>query len=280
MLQHYYATEKPLPTESRELCHLLRAKSKVEKDAIASVTDRFWRKTDEGLVNGRALTEMHRASDSENGNEQRKAAERERQKRTREHRKKLYEQLKEMGVTPSFDATTTELNVLLKAVVTRDVTPTVTRTVTRDYTANQTPDSRLQTPEKEKTKSKDSSATADVSPSPETAKGAPRLPPCPIDEIIAAYHEQLPALPRLMVRNDKRDKLISARWRQVFEEGKVHNREEAIDLFRKYFEFVRDSKFLTGKAAPQKDRTPFMANLEWLMSPSNYANTVEGKYHR
>lgn len=57
MLQHYYATEGPLPT-GRELHRLLRAESKSERDAIDTVAARFWTPTDSGLINQRADEEI------------------------------------------------------------------------------------------------------------------------------------------------------------------------------------------------------------------------------
>lgn len=57
MLQHYYATEGPLPI-GRDLHRLLRAESKVERGAIDAVAARFWRLTDAGLVNDRADEEI------------------------------------------------------------------------------------------------------------------------------------------------------------------------------------------------------------------------------
>lgn len=107
------------------------------------------------------------------------------------------------------------------------------------------------------------------------------IPACPIDTVIDAYHEALPAAPRVTVRNVKRDKLISGRWRQVFADGKAHSRDEGLQVFREFFAFCGESKFLTGKAQSRdKDRAPFVADLEWLMSPTNFAKTVEGRYHR
>jgi uncharacterized protein YdaU (DUF1376 family) len=60
MLMHHYATERPLPT-GRELHRLLRAESKAEREAIDSVSRRFWRELPQGLVNDRASAEMRRA---------------------------------------------------------------------------------------------------------------------------------------------------------------------------------------------------------------------------
>lgn len=61
MLQHYYATEKPLPT-GKALHRMLRAQDKHERDAIDSVASQFWTTTDAGLVNERADVEIEKAS--------------------------------------------------------------------------------------------------------------------------------------------------------------------------------------------------------------------------
>lgn len=57
MLQHFYATEKALPI-GRELHRLLRADSKIEREAIDSITAKFWRLDATGLINDRALEEI------------------------------------------------------------------------------------------------------------------------------------------------------------------------------------------------------------------------------
>lgn len=61
MLQHYYATEKPLPI-GKALHRMLRAQDKAERDAIDTVAKQFWRETDQGLVNDRADAEIAKAS--------------------------------------------------------------------------------------------------------------------------------------------------------------------------------------------------------------------------
>jgi len=61
MLQYFYATEQPLPV-GRDLHRLLRAESKAEREAIDRVAERFWRATDAGLVNDRALQEIEKGA--------------------------------------------------------------------------------------------------------------------------------------------------------------------------------------------------------------------------
>lgn len=61
MLQHYYATEKPLPA-GKALHRMLRAQEKDERDAIDRVVALFWRTTDDGLVNNRADKERAKST--------------------------------------------------------------------------------------------------------------------------------------------------------------------------------------------------------------------------
>lgn len=60
MLQHYYATEKPLPT-GKALHRMLRAQDKAEREAIDTVAAQFWTETPDGLVNDRADAEITKA---------------------------------------------------------------------------------------------------------------------------------------------------------------------------------------------------------------------------
>lgn len=62
MLQHYYATEKPLPV-GKALHRMLRAQDKTERDAIDAVASQFWSTTEAGLVNERADKEIDKASE-------------------------------------------------------------------------------------------------------------------------------------------------------------------------------------------------------------------------
>lgn len=56
MLHAYYGTEKPLPVEA--LYRITHAHTKAERAAVDSVAAQFWKKTDAGLVNGRAFEEL------------------------------------------------------------------------------------------------------------------------------------------------------------------------------------------------------------------------------
>lgn len=62
MLQHFYATERPLPV-GKALHRLLRAESKTDRDAIDAIARLFWIETDGGLVNQRGLKEFARTEE-------------------------------------------------------------------------------------------------------------------------------------------------------------------------------------------------------------------------
>ena len=61
LLHAYYGTEKPLPMDS--LYRIARAHTGAERAAVDSVVAQFWKKTDAGLINGRAFAEIEHASE-------------------------------------------------------------------------------------------------------------------------------------------------------------------------------------------------------------------------
>lgn len=94
---------------------------------------------------------------------------------------------------------------------------------------------------------------------------------CPIQKIIDLYHSCLPELPKVMKRTKTRDGYIKQRWREDM--GKLENWEN-------FFAHVRQSDFLMGKVQGSNGKPPFIADLEWLTKPANFAKIAEGKYVR
>lgn len=107
---------------------------------------------------------------------------------------------------------------------------------------------------------------------------APKRPNCPTEAIVDLYHAAVPTGRRCMVLTEARRKSIVARWRHYAAEKKWATPAEGLEFFRKYFEFVSRSPFLTGQRSGQNGR-PFEVGIEWLMRAENWAKTVEGKYH-
>lgn len=97
--------------------------------------------------------------------------------------------------------------------------------------------------------------------------------PCPHQQIIAIYHETLPNCIPVKVWNEQRQGLLRQRWRE-------DQKRQRIEWWKRFFAYVGESEFLTGRGATPPDRDPFVVDLEWLIRPKNFAKVIEGKYHR
>lgn len=108
------------------------------------------------------------------------------------------------------------------------------------------------------------------------------LPDCPHLAVLLLWAEVLPSMPQhlpSMWRGARADHL-RARWRETAAEKGWSDEAQGLAYLRKLFSYVGQSPFLTGKAH-QRDPTkrPFIVELEWLVNPTNWAKTLEGKYH-
>lgn len=116
----------------------------------------------------------------------------------------------------------------------------------------------------------DSDGAADLSlMSPEPKAGRPD---CPHQAIIALYHELLPMCPGIRDWTPARQQALRARWN---EDPKRQN----LDYWRKFFAYVADSEFLTGRARTADGRKPFFASLDWIVKAENFTKIREGRYH-
>ena len=105
-----------------------------------------------------------------------------------------------------------------------------------------------------------------------------KIPPCPHQAIIDIYHQTLPELPKVISWNKTREAHLKQRWRELFTEFECKSTEEALDWFKNdFFQFIKNSKFLTGRTQ-SKDRRPFLADLEWVIKPTNFTKIIERKY--
>ena len=107
---------------------------------------------------------------------------------------------------------------------------------------------------------------------PSDANGG-KPPTCPHWEIISLYHATLPMCPQVKSWTTARNKLLRARWREEKE-------RQSPDWWKRFFEYVGQSPFLTGKVNGSPDKPPFLASLEWIIRPSNFIKIIEGNYHR
>lgn len=108
--------------------------------------------------------------------------------------------------------------------------------------------------------------------------------PCPADAIVALYHELMPDNPKCKVLNDARRGAIRARWKEAARltcaPFGYDNRADGLEAWRAFFAVCAESQFLTGKAQALPGKPPFVADIDFLMSPSGFSRTLENKYHR
>ena len=120
------------------------------------------------------------------------------------------------------------------------------------------------------------------SPSDDEPDQPSRFPKCEHQAVVDLYHQTLPTLPKVEVWNNLRAGLLRQRWREVCEDltkkGPV-TEQVILDWWRDFFVFVGKAPFLVGKTY-SKDKRPFLADLEWIIRPTNFVKIVEGKYHR
>ena len=108
-----------------------------------------------------------------------------------------------------------------------------------------------------------------------------KFPECEHKGVIELYHQWLPTLRKVEVWNATRQGYLRQRWREVAEElaqEKPIDSSHVLNWWAEFFQSVGKSRFLTGRVNG-KDGRAFVADLEWLIKPSNFAKIVEGKYH-
>lgn len=96
--------------------------------------------------------------------------------------------------------------------------------------------------------------------------------PCPHQAIIDLYHQTLPSGRQVRIWNDARKTKLRARWKE-------DPKRQSLEWWGKFFGYIAESDFLTGKTA-SANRRPFELGLEWIVSPENFAKIIEGKYHQ
>jgi hypothetical protein len=101
--------------------------------------------------------------------------------------------------------------------------------------------------------------------------GKPTPPPCPHQEIVNLYHELLPMCPQIRDWTPARQQTLRSRWISK-------PKYQSFEWWRKFFNHVAASDFLTGRAHPRSGHAPFLSDLEWLIQQKNFVKVIEGKY--
>lgn len=269
-----YSTEKPLSLDRAKVYKRVRAQSKIDRDAVDTVLEEFFEQRADGWHQKRIDEEIQHAVEEGEEGKAKRENEKERQRRYRTRRKELFEALREYGAVPKWDTPVEQLETLLSQEQTRNSHAPVTR----DSPVTEARQPRL-------TNNQEPIANSQGKPlSPASAGEAPdgAVPDCPHDRIIELYHEILPTCPRVIEWHETRRATMRARWREKAQPNGssqgYRTADEGLAYWRRFFEWCADSEFLTGKSEPSRGKKPFVADLEWLIKPTNFAKVIEGKY--
>lgn len=173
LLRKYYATERPLPADVKQVQRLVGARSEEERQAVETVLHEFFELQDDGWHQSRCDAEIASFHERQADKAVEKENAKERQRRARERRKELFETLRKLGQVPPMTTTNAELEVMLSRVTPPVTSPNVTPPVTRDITASQTPITNHQSPDSSNVGAgKPAAQLPGVPPKPEKPKKA------------------------------------------------------------------------------------------------------------
>jgi len=111
----------------------------------------------------------------------------------------------------------------------------------------------------------------------------PKIADCPHEVIIGLFAKHMPELPKPRLelwRSGKNAKALAQRWRWVMTAKKssgeryAQTAEDAVAWFDRYFGYVAESDFLTGR------KTEFACNMAWLVKAENFEKVLSGNFHK
>lgn len=107
---------------------------------------------------------------------------------------------------------------------------------------------------------------------------------CPAGSLVNLYHELMPLNPSVKVLTKARKSAIRSRWIEAAsldcQPFGYTTKSGGLAAWRKFFEVCAESKFLIGLAPAQNGKPAFVADIDFIFSPSGFAKTLENKYHR
>jgi uncharacterized protein YdaU (DUF1376 family) len=113
LLRKYYSNEQPLPANVDAIARQIGARSEPERAALQAVLQDFFTLREDGWHQERCDAEIEVFHDKLADLELAKDNAKIRQRRAREHRKSLFEELRSLGVVPAFSSSNAELADML-----------------------------------------------------------------------------------------------------------------------------------------------------------------------
>ena len=286
LLDAYYIKEAPLPKALRDVCRLVRAMTKPERDAVAIVLAEFFREGDDAWHHKRCDAEIARYKEALPDREAKRENERERQRRARDRRKHLFESLREFGIVPAYETQTIELQRLLSHAQSQRITQPVTQPVTRDNMATQTPDTRHQTPDTNVLIPLPPTGGCPIEPAanptqPDPVDEKTGLPDCPYTQLLKLWAKHLPHLTQPRVWEGNRKATMRQRWQQAAKPSSYSpegyaTEEKGIAWWDSFFGYIANDTTLAHGFSNQ-NRT-WKPDLEWVCNAANFQKIIDGKY--
>lgn len=192
----------------------------------------------------------------------------ERQRRWRERCKLLGQQLRDLNVTPPRGASLETLERLLVDAQASTQASTPSSTVDGVEIA------------KKETGTEKGTGT-EIPKSPNGLVGSADIPPCPVEQLVQAYHEVLPELPKVRLLSDKRRKAIRQLWRFALTTPKsdgtprATTAAEAMQWCRDYFARARDNDWLMGRTPRVNGHQGWECDLDFLLTDRGMKHVIE-----
>jgi uncharacterized protein YdaU (DUF1376 family) len=149
LIRKYYATEKPLPADLKQVQRLVGARTKEEKNSVDAMLKEFFILMDDGWHNERCDLEIAKYQDGEPEREVKKANETNRLKKHREERASLFMRLTAAGHHAAWNIPMSELRDMVERLCAEpetEIPPLPETAPATPATATQPPDTRHQTP--------------------------------------------------------------------------------------------------------------------------------------
>lgn len=149
LLRMSYRTEAPIPADLKQVCRLVRAISKPERDAVQQVLTEFFELRDDGWHNARCDAEIAAFVEGEPEREVKAANEKNRLQKHREERAVLFKRLTDAGQHAAWNIPMGDLRTLVQRLDGKPATPLPPLPATAPATpatATQTPGPNTQYP--------------------------------------------------------------------------------------------------------------------------------------
>ncbi len=319
MLRRYYRKEEPLPADKVEICRLIGAVTPEQQAAVDVVLSDFFELRADGWHNEKADEVIAAYHAGQPEREAKKRNEDTRLERHRAERARLFKILNAAGEHLPYNCPMAELRAKVETLpatpgVSGSVTgaskgvssgvagsvdsPSVVKAATQPATAPvtlatathpplPTTHSPISSPSPTPVLQADLPGQAAAADPVDKPKG---IPDCDHEGVRKLWATLMPGNPQPEKWTETRASHLRARWRELFTEGqtvkvdgvevRIATQDHALRWFSKYFRFLAKSRFLTGRAKSTPGRPTFVAELDWVLRPENFAKCLEGKYHQ